>query len=49
VSLLPMDCGPVTKHMEIGSPADRIVEYAEQHQIELILVGARGLGHRRNS
>ncbi|MEQ1628114.1 MAG: universal stress protein [Nitrospira sp.] len=44
VSLLPMDCGPVTKHMEIGSPADRIVEYAEQHQIELILVGARGLG-----
>ncbi len=44
VSLLPMDCGPVTKHMEIGSPADRIVEYAEQHQIGLILVGARGLG-----
>jgi nucleotide-binding universal stress UspA family protein len=44
VSILPMDCGPVVKHMEIGSPADRIVEYAEQHQIGLILVGARGLG-----
>jgi len=44
VSLLPMDSGPVTKHLEIGSPADRIVEYAEQHQIDLILVGARGLG-----
>lgn len=44
VSLLPMDCGPVTKHMEVGSPADRIVEYAEQHGIGLILVGARGLG-----
>jgi nucleotide-binding universal stress UspA family protein len=44
VSLLPMDCGPVIKHMEIGSPADRIVEYAEHHQIGLILVGARGLG-----
>lgn len=44
VSLLPTDSGPVTKHMEIGSPADRIVEYAEQHQIGLILVGARGFG-----
>ncbi|ULA63509.1 MAG: hypothetical protein LZF86_110207 [Nitrospira sp.] len=44
MSLLPMDCGPVTKHMEIGSPADRIVEYAAQHRIDLILVGARGLG-----
>lgn len=44
VSLLPMDSGPVTKHLEVGSPADRIVEYAKQHQIDLILVGARGLG-----
>lgn len=44
VSLLPMDCGPVTKHLEVGSPAERIVEYADQHQIGLILVGARGLG-----
>lgn len=44
VSLLPVNCGPVTKHLEVGSPADRIVEFAEQQQIDLILVGARGLG-----
>jgi len=44
VSLLPMDAGPVTKHLEIGSPADRIVEYAAKHQAGLVLVGARGLG-----
>ena len=44
VSLLPMDCGPVTKHLEVGSPADRIVDYADQHQIGLIVIGARGFG-----
>lgn len=44
VSLLPMDTGPVTKHLEIGSPADRIVEYAAKTQAGLVLVGARGLG-----
>lgn len=44
VSLLPMDVGPVTTHMEIGAPADRIVDYAATHQIGLILLGARGLG-----
>ncbi|HSN04443.1 MAG TPA: universal stress protein [Nitrospira sp.] len=44
VSLLPMDAGPVTKHLEIGSPADRIVEHAAKHQADLVLVGARGLG-----
>lgn len=44
VSLLPMDPGPVTKHLEIGSPADRIVDYAATHQIDVVLVGARGLG-----
>lgn len=44
VSLLPMNTGPVTKHLEIGSPADRIVDYAATHRIDLVLVGARGLG-----
>jgi len=44
VSLLPMDTGPVTKHLVIGSPADQIVALAEQHKVELILLGTRGLG-----
>ncbi|MEC4890206.1 MAG: universal stress protein [Nitrospira sp.] len=44
VSLLPMETGPATKQLAIGSPADRIVDYAATHQIDLVLVGARGLG-----
>ena len=44
VSLLPLDAGPVTKHLVVGSPVDQIVALAEQQKINLILLGARGLG-----
>jgi nucleotide-binding universal stress UspA family protein len=44
VSLFPMDVGPVTKHLVVGSPADQIVALAEQHKVGLILLGTRGLG-----
>ncbi|MGZ8374059.1 MAG: universal stress protein [Nitrospira sp.] len=44
VSLLPFDAGPVTKHLVVGSPVDQIVALAEQQKINLILLGARGLG-----
>lgn len=44
LSLLPMDAGPVTKHLVVGSPADQIVALAEQHQVGLTLLGTRGLG-----
>lgn len=44
VSLLPLDVGPVTKHLVAGSPADQIVALAEQLKIGLILLGTRGLG-----
>ncbi len=44
VSLLPLDAGPVTRHLVVGSPVDQIVALAEQQQINLILLGARGLG-----
>lgn len=44
VSLLPLDIGPVTKHLVVGSPADQIVALAEQLKIGLILLGTRGLG-----
>lgn len=30
--------------VEIGSPAVKIVEYAEKHGIDLIVMGTRGLG-----
>jgi len=44
VSLLPLDVGPVTKHLVVGSPADQIVALAEQLKVKLILMGSRGLG-----
>jgi len=44
VALLPLDAGPVTKHLVVGSPVDQIVALAEQLKVGLILVGARGLG-----
>jgi nucleotide-binding universal stress UspA family protein len=44
VSLLPLDAGPVTKHLIVGSPAEQIVTLAEQLKVGLILLGTRGLG-----
>jgi len=35
---------PVSKRLEIGSPADCILAIAEEEHTELILIGARGLG-----
>jgi nucleotide-binding universal stress UspA family protein len=43
-SLLPPNSGPVTKRLEIGSPADVIVTTAERRHVDLIVIGARGLG-----
>ena len=44
MSLLPLDVGPVTKHLVVGSPAEQIVALAEQLNVEVILLGTRGLG-----
>lgn len=44
VSLLPLDAGPVTKHLVVGPPADQIVALTEQLNVGLILLGSRGLG-----
>jgi nucleotide-binding universal stress UspA family protein len=44
VSLLPMDAGPVTKHLVVGSPADQIVALADQYKVGLTLLGTRGFG-----
>ena len=43
-SLLPMHAGPSTKHLQIGSPAEVIVSMAEEQKVDLIVMGARGLG-----
>jgi len=44
VSLLPMDIGPVTKRIDIGSPAEVISNVAKERKTDLIVMGARGLG-----
>jgi len=43
-SLLPMQAGPSTKHLRIGSPAEVIVSMAEDQKADLIVMGTRGLG-----
>ncbi len=43
-SLLPMGTGPVTKILEVGSPIDRIMSAVNHHRVDLIVMGARGLG-----
>lgn len=35
---------PVSKRLEVGSPADRILAIAEEDHTDLILIGSRGLG-----
>jgi nucleotide-binding universal stress UspA family protein len=44
VSLLPFHTGPVTRVLQVGSAAEVILTTIEQEKIELIVLGARGLG-----
>ncbi|MFI5224665.1 MAG: universal stress protein, partial [Nitrospirales bacterium] len=43
-SLLPPHAGPSTRHLRMGSPAEVIVSMAEEQKVDLIVMGARGLG-----
>jgi nucleotide-binding universal stress UspA family protein len=43
-SLLPMNSGPVTTQLVVGSPSDVIAATAESFQADLVIMGARGLG-----
>lgn len=43
-SLLPMDSGPVSTRLVVGSPADVIVATAESIEADFVIMGARGLG-----
>lgn len=43
-SLLPLHAGPSTKRLELGSPAEIIVTTAEQEHVDLVMMGARGVG-----
>jgi nucleotide-binding universal stress UspA family protein len=43
-SFLPPHIGRVEKHLETGSPTDTIISMAQKEHIDLILMGARGVG-----
>lgn len=46
-SLLPLNAGPVSKIIEVGKPIDVILSMVEREHIDLIVVGARGVGALR--
>lgn len=43
-SLLPLHAGPPSKRLELGSPAEVIITTAEHEKVDLIVMGARGVG-----
>jgi nucleotide-binding universal stress UspA family protein len=47
ISLLPPKVGRVSKRLELGSSAETILSIAEEERIDLIVLGARGLGQVR--
>lgn len=47
VSLLPLNPGPVTKRLETGKPAEVILALAEEQHVDLVVLGARGIGQIR--
>lgn len=44
VSLLPIHVGKTEKYLESGSPAEVVLRMAQEHEADLIVLGARGLG-----
>ncbi len=44
VSLLPLHPGSVSKQLEMGSPAESILKLAQDEKVDLVVMGARGLG-----
>ena len=44
VSLLPLHPGSVSKQLEMGSPAESILKMAQDEKVDLMVMGARGLG-----
>ena len=47
VSILPTHCGPASKMLEMGTPAEVILNVAKEKGADLIVMGARGLGQIR--
>ena len=46
-SLLPLHSGSVVKQLEMGTPAESILKAAQDDSVDLVVMGARGLGRIR--
>ena len=46
-SLLPLHSGAVSKQLEMGTPAESILKVAQDDNVDLVVMGARGLGRIR--
>jgi len=46
-SLLPLHAGSISKQLETGSPAEIILKMAQDEKVDLVVMGARGLGRIR--
>jgi len=44
VALLPLHPGSVSKQLEMGSPAESILKMAQEEKVDLVVMGARGMG-----
>ena len=47
VSLLPLHPGSVSTHLKMGTPAESILKTAQDEKVDLVVMGARGLGRIR--
>ena len=47
VSLLPLHPGVVSKRLEMGRPAEAILKVAQEEHVDMVVMGARGLGRIR--
>ncbi len=43
-SLLPLHSGSLSKLLEVGSPAELILKMAQEDNVDLVVMGARGMG-----
>jgi nucleotide-binding universal stress UspA family protein len=41
---LPLPAGPVSRRLEVGKPAELILSVAQEQKVDLLVLGARGLG-----
>jgi nucleotide-binding universal stress UspA family protein len=46
-SLLPLHAGSISKQLEKGSPAESILKMAQDEKVDLVVMGARGMGRVR--